>query len=289
MPLAVGVSFKPVSRYYWFASGDLALKVWDRVIVETNRGIDIGTVRTTTREIPDEDVAVPLKPVIRLVTMQDMEVDKQNRDAASMALGVCAEKVAKHGLPMKLVRAEYTFDRSQLTFYFLADNRVDFRELVRDLASTFRTRIQLLQIGPRDQTKMMGGIGLCGVELCCARFLLDFAPISMKMAKDQNLNLNPAKFSGVCGKLLCCLRYEHETYCELRRELPTEGTRVQTPDGEGVATDVDILRALIGIQFLDGVVRLYPAHECRWERDASAAIQEEPLPHAEEEDTHADL
>ncbi len=289
MPLAVGISFKPVSRYYWFAPGDLALKVWDRVIVETNRGIDIGTVRTEVREIPDEDGAVPLKPVVRVVTMQDMQVDKQNRDAASDALGVCADKVAKHGLPMKLVRAEYTFDRSQLTFYFLADNRVDFRELVRDLAATFRTRIQLLQIGPRDQTKMMGGIGLCGVELCCARFLLDFAPISMKMAKDQNLNLNPAKFSGVCGKLLCCLRYEHDTYCELRRELPSEGVRVRTPDGEGITTDVDILRGLIGIQFMDGIVRQYPVRECRWDRQAAGSQTPDDLPPHTEEDTHADL
>ncbi len=289
MPLAVGVSFKPVSRYYWFAPGDLVLKVWDRVIVETNRGIDIGTVRTTVRDVPDEDLAAPLKPVIRLVTVQDMHVDKQNRDAATAALSVCAEKVAKHGLPMKLVRAEYTFDRSQLTFYFLSENRVDFRELVRDLAATFRTRIQLLQIGPRDQTKMMGGIGLCGVELCCARFLLDFAPISMKMAKDQNLNLNPAKFSGVCGKLLCCLRYEHETYCELRRELPVEGAHVWTPDGEGHVVDVDILRAQIGIQFMDGVIRRYPAQECRWDRETAVlTTQEESTPHWEE-DSHADL
>lgn len=245
MPTSVGVSFKRVGRCYWFSLGDISpddLPEWTEVVVETQRGLEVGRVRMTACEVDESELQAPLKPIMRIASDTDRQRERENKQAAATALESCKDRVSKHNLPMKLVRAEYTFDRSQLTFFFVADNRVDFRELVRDLAATFRTRIQLLQIGPRDQAKMLGGMGLCGRGLCCATFLSDFLPISMKMAKDQNLFLNPVKFSGICGKLLCCLKYEHETYCGMRKGMPKVGQAITTPQGDGIVQDINILK-----------------------------------------------
>ncbi|GIV20957.1 MAG: hypothetical protein KatS3mg023_2708 [Armatimonadota bacterium] len=298
MPIAVGIAFKRVARSYWFDPAGHTLKEWDKVIVETTRGQEMGTVRIPAREVAEEDLQAPLKPILRPATPEDLEQHKQNLYLAKEAIGICREKIAKHGLPMKLVHSEYAFDRSQLTFYFVAENRVDFRELVRDLAATFRTRIQLLQIGPRDQAKMMGGIGPCGRTLCCSTFLKEFTPISMKMAKDQSLFLNPVKFSGVCGKLMCCLQYEHEMYQDARTRLPRIGAMVQTPRGEGRVNDLNILKEEVMVEFSDGTIIAYAASELQWERQtltcacaagAAEAVEEEPVVDEEVPDTDAYL
>lgn len=270
MPIAVGVSFKRVARSYWFDPAGYELKEWDKVLVETARGQELGTVRIAPREVSEEDLQAPLKPILRPATPEDLQQYKQNLYLAKEAVGICKSKILKHGLPMKLVHSEYTFDRSQLTFYFVAEGRVDFRELVRDLAATFRTRILLLQIGPRDQAKMMGGIGPCGLTLCCSTFLKEFFPISMKMAKDQSLFLNPVKFSGVCGKLMCCLRYEHDMYKESRARLPRIGDTVTTPRGEGRVSDLNLLKEEVIVEFANGAVATFAAAELQWEQPAAA-------------------
>lgn len=269
MPIAVGVAFKRVARSYWFDPAGYELKEWEKVIVETTRGQEMGTVRIPPREVSEEDLQAPLKPILRIATTEDLEQYRQNLYLAKEAISICKAKILKHGLPMKLVHSEYAFDRSQLTFYFVAENRVDFRELVRDLAATFRTRIQLMQIGPRDQAKMMGGIGPCGLTLCCSTFLKELMPISMKMAKDQSLFLNPVKFSGVCGKLMCCLQYEHQMYSEARTRLPRIGQMVQTPQGEGRVNDLNVLKEEVVVEFVDGTLVTYPASELQWERQAT--------------------
>ncbi|MER3474546.1 MAG: stage 0 sporulation protein [Armatimonadota bacterium] len=270
MPIAVGVAFKRVARSYWFDPAGYELKEWDKVIVETTRGQEMGTVRIPPREVSEEDLQAPLKPILRLATAEDLQQYKQNLYLAKEAISICKAKILKHGLPMKLVHSEYAFDRSQLTFYFVAENRVDFRALVRDLAATFRTRIQLMQIGPRDQAKMMGGIGPCGLTLCCSTFLKELMPISMKMAKDQSLFLNPVKFSGVCGKLMCCLQYEHEMYKEARTRLPRIGEMVQTPQGEGRVNDLNVLKEEVVVEFANGILATYSASELQWEQRAKA-------------------
>jgi cell fate regulator YaaT (PSP1 superfamily) len=298
MPIAVGVAFRRVARSYWFDPAGYELKEWDKVIVETTRGQEMGTVRIPPREVTEEDLQAPLKPILRPATSEDLEQYRQNLYMAKEAMGICRDKIAKHGLPMKLVHCEYAFDRTQLTFYFVAENRVDFRELVRDLAATFRTRIQLLQIGPRDQAKMMGGIGPCGLTLCCSTFLKEFTPISMKMAKDQSLFLNPVKFSGVCGKLMCCLQYEHEMYKDARSRLPRIGDAVQTPRGEGRVNDLNILKEEVMVEFPDGTIVTYAASELQWERQvtgcacaagAAEVVEEEPINDEEVPDTDAYL
>jgi cell fate regulator YaaT (PSP1 superfamily) len=298
MPIAVGIAFKRVARSYWFDPAGYELKEWDKVIVETARGQEMGTVRIPPREVTEEDLQAPLKPILRPATSEDLEQYRQNLYMAKEAMGICRDKIAKHGLPMKLVHCEYAFDRTQLTFYFVAENRVDFRELVRDLAATFRTRIQLLQIGPRDQAKMMGGIGPCGLTLCCSTFLKEFTPISMKMAKDQSLFLNPVKFSGVCGKLMCCLQYEHEMYKDARSRLPRIGDAVQTPRGEGRVNDLNILKEEVMVEFPNGTIVTYAASELQWERQvtgcacaagAAEVVEEEPINDEEVPDTDAYL
>jgi cell fate regulator YaaT (PSP1 superfamily) len=298
MPIAVGIAFKRVARSYWFDPAGYELKEWDKVIVETARGQEMGTVRIPPREVVDEDLQAPLKPILRPATPEDLEQYRQNLYMAKEAFGICRDKIAKHGLPMKLVHCEYAFDRTQLTFYFVAENRVDFRELVRDLAATFRTRIQLLQIGPRDQAKMMGGMGPCGLTLCCSTFLKEFTPISMKMAKDQSLFLNPVKFSGVCGKLMCCLQYEHEMYKDARSRLPRIGDAVPTPRGEGRVNDLNILKEEVMVEFPNGTIVTYAASELQWERQvtgcacaagAAEVVEEEPINDEEVPDTDAYL
>ena len=238
----VGVRFRNAGKIYYFGPGNLDLTAGMHVIVETARGVELGTVMIPTREVNDDSVIQPLKPVIRIATEADEKTALKNREKEKEAFKICLEKIAKHKLDMKLVEAEYTFDNNKLLFYFTADGRIDFRELVKDLASVFRTRIELRQIGVRDEAKMLGGIGSCGRPLCCATFLGDFEPVSIRMAKDQNLSLNPAKISGVCGRLMCCLKYENDVYCSgccgkrpapERVEAPKVGVMVVTPLGEG--------------------------------------------------------
>lgn len=248
MVKVVGIRFRNAGKIYYFGPGKLQLKAGMHAIVETARGVEMGTVMTDPREVSEESVVQPLKPVIRIATEQDEKQAEKNRQKEKEAFKICLEKIAKHKLDMKLVEAEYTFDNNKLLFYFTADGRIDFRELVKDLAAVFRTRIELRQIGVRDETKIMGGYGICGRELCCHTFLSEFAPVSIKMAKEQNLSLNPGKISGVCGRLMCCLKHEEETYEELNRRLPNVGDRVTTDDGfKGEVHSVNVLRQLVKV------------------------------------------
>ena len=224
----VGVRFRTAGKVYYFGPKNLDLKIGDRVIVETARGVEMGTVAVAPKEVPDDEVVQPLKTVQRIATEEDFKRAEKNKEKEKEAFKICQEKIKKHKLEMKLVDAEYTFDNNKLLFYFTADGRIDFRELVKDLASVFRTRIELRQIGVRDETKIMGGIGICGRPLCCSSYLTDFVPVSIKMAKEQNLSLNPTKISGVCGRLMCCLKNEQETYEYLNSLLPNIGDYVTT-------------------------------------------------------------
>ena len=244
----IGVRFRNAGKVYFFAPSDLEIHRNDHVIVETARGIEYGTVVMDAREVEDDKVIQPLKPVIRVATPEDDEIAVMNKEKEKEAFKICLEKIANHQLEMKLIDAEYTFDNNKLLFYFTADGRIDFRELVKDLASVFKTRIELRQIGVRDETKILGGIGVCGRPLCCHTFLSDFVPVSIKMAKEQNLSLNPTKISGVCGRLMCCLKNEEETYEELNSNLPGIGDFVQTDDGlKGEVTSVSVLRQLVKV------------------------------------------
>lgn len=229
----VGVRFKKAGKIYYFDPADYPVETGHHVIVETARGIEYGKVVIGRMTVSENDVVLPLKKVIRIADERDAVTVEQNREAARQALATCAMKVSEHQLKMKLVDVEYTFDRNKIIFYFTADGRVDFRELVKDLAGIFRTRIELRQIGVRDEAKLLGGIGPCGRPLCCSTWLGDFAPVSIKMAKDQNLSLNPTKISGLCGRLMCCLKYEHDSYESARDELPEVGSRVVTSLGAG--------------------------------------------------------
>ena len=248
MVKVVGIRFRNAGKIYYFGPGKLQLKAGMHAIVETARGVEMGTVMTDPREVSEESVVQPLIPVIRIATEQDEKQAEKNRQKEKEAFKICLEKIAKHKLDMKLVEAEYTFDNNKLLFYFTADGRIDFRELVKDLAAVFRTRIELRQIGVRDETKILGGIGICGRPLCCHTYLSEFAPVSIKMAKEQNLSLNPTKISGVCGRLMCCLKNEQETYEYLNRKLPGVGDIVTLPDGmKGEVSGVNVLRQLVKV------------------------------------------
>ena len=250
MTKIVGVRFRNAGKSYYFDPKDMELFVNDKVIVETARGVELGTVTIPAMEVDDEKVSQPLKEVTRKATDKDVQKAKDNEAAEKEAYKICLEKIAKHNLEMKLVQAEYTFDKSKLLFYFTADGRVDFRELVKDLASVFHTRIELRQIGVRDETKILGGIGICGRELCCKTYLTEFAPVSIKMAKEQNLSLNPTKISGVCGRLMCCLKNEEDTYEYLNKITPKRGDIVATANGEtGEIIDVNVLRQTLRVFF----------------------------------------
>ncbi len=251
MPEVVGVRFKKAGKIYWFDPNNIDLKAGDDVIVETVRGIEMGKVMIEKREVPDEEIVQPLKKVVRKATEEDYKKAEENMQKAARALEICKEKVQKHGLPMKLLHAEYTFDNNKLLFYFTAEGRVDFRELVKDLAAVFRTRIELRQIGVRDDTKFRGGLGPCGREVCCAVHLCEFVPISIKMAKQQGLVLNPAKISGLCGRLMCCLTYEQKFYEEAMLRLPGIGAIVKTADGIGEVVEVNVLKEKIKVRFED--------------------------------------
>lgn len=244
----VGVRFKRVGKIYYFDPQDLPVQKNRFVIVETSRGIEYGEVVIPPKEVGENDVVLPLKKVLRVATEQDREQMEDNRKAAKEAHQICLQKIASHGLGMKLVDVEYTFDRNKIIFYFTAEGRVDFRELVKDLASVFRTRIELRQIGVRDEAKILGGIGPCGRILCCSSFLGDFEPVSIKMAKDQNLSLNPTKISGLCGRLMCCLKYENDQYEEALKELPDLGEQIDTPVGRGRVSGLNILEKLIQVE-----------------------------------------
>lgn len=248
MTKVVGVRFRNAGKIYYFGPGELNLKAGTHVIVETARGVEMGTVMTEPRNIETDEVVQPLKPVIRIATEADEKTVAKNHEKEKEAFKICLEKIAKHKLEMKLVEAEYTFDNNKLLFYFTADGRIDFRELVKDLAAVFRTRIELRQIGVRDETKIMGGIGICGRALCCHTYLSEFAPVSIKMAKEQNLSLNPTKISGVCGRLMCCLKNEEDTYEYLNNRLPNVGDRVTTDDGlKGDVSSVSVLRQAVKV------------------------------------------
>jgi cell fate regulator YaaT (PSP1 superfamily) len=267
MPRVVGVAFKRVAKSYWFDPGTYALKDFDRVVVETTRGLEIGTVRVTPRDVVESELQAPLKKVIRFAEPRDMEQEARNKEKARASMKLCAERVRHLNLPMRVLQAEYNFDGTQITVYFSAESRVDFRELVKDLAGILRCKVQLHQVGARDQAKMIGGVGPCGLTLCCSTFLTEFAPISMKMAKDQSLFLNPVKFSGVCGKLMCCLRYEHENYVEAKVRLPQIGDIVMTPKGQGRVMDVNIIREDVMVQLAENQVHLsFPANEIKPEK-----------------------
>ncbi len=244
----VGVRFRNVGKIYYFSPKNLHIEADDHVIVETARGVEYGKVVFAPREVEDDKVVQPLKEVIRIATPKDDEREEQNRKKEKEAYKICLKKIREHGLAMKLIDTEYTFDNNKVLFYFTADGRIDFRQLVKDLASIFKTRIELRQIGVRDETKILGGMGICGRELCCHTYLTEFAPVSIKMAKEQNLSLNQTKISGVCGRLMCCLKNEQETYEELNKKLPSTGDLVTTPDGlQGNVQSVNVLRQLVKV------------------------------------------
>lgn len=248
MVKVVGVRFRPAGKIYFFDCLKFDIHRNDSVIVETARGIEFGTVVGAPHMVGEDEIVQPLKPVLRIANAKDMEQEKKNKAKEKEAFQICLEKIQKHGLEMKLIDAEYTFDNNKVLFYFTADGRIDFRELVKDLASVFKTRIELRQIGVRDETKLLGGIGICGRPLCCHTHLSEFVPVSIKMAKEQNLSLNPTKISGVCGRLMCCLKHEEETYEELNRRLPSVGDFVTTEDGlKGEVSSVNVLRQLVKV------------------------------------------
>ena len=248
MTKVIGVRFRTAGKIYFFDPGSYNIKRADHVIVETARGLEYGTVVADPKEVEDEAIVAPLKPIVRIATEKDDEQARKNKDKEKEAFKICLEKIRKHELEMKLIDAEYTFDNNKVLFYFTADGRIDFRELVKDLASVFRTRIELRQIGVRDETKIRGGIGICGRPLCCHAHLSDFIPVSIKMAKEQNLSLNPSKISGVCGRLMCCLKHEEDTYEELNRNLPYVGDFVTADDGKkGEVHSVNVLRQLVKV------------------------------------------
>ena len=248
MVTVIGVRFRTAGKIYYFSPGKLEIKNGDHVIVETARGIEYGHVVLGNRDVEDNKVVQPLKAVIRMANKEDIAREEANRKKEKDAFKICQEKIRKHKLDMKLIDAEYTFDNNKVLFYFTADGRIDFRELVKDLASVFKTRIELRQVGVRDETKIMGGIGICGRPLCCHSYLSEFIPVSIKMAKEQNLSLNPTKISGVCGRLMCCLKNEEETYEVLNSRLPAIGDYVTTADGlKGEVHSVNVLRQLVKV------------------------------------------
>jgi cell fate regulator YaaT (PSP1 superfamily) len=241
MPKITGVRFRGNGKVYYFAPGELEINKGDCVVVETAQGVELGEAIIATKEVGDDEIVSPLKEVLRVASEEDMAQAEGNRKKEKEALEICEEKVTKFGLDMKLIGVEQSFDGKKIVFFFTADGRVDFRELVKDLAATFRTRIELRQIGVRDETKMKGGIGPCGREVCCATFMADFHPVSIKMAKDQNISLNPTKISGLCGRLMCCLEHEYNVYKEIKPRLKKMGADVMTPDGPGIVVDNLIL------------------------------------------------
>lgn len=252
MTRIIGVRFKPTGKVYYFDPQGIEVNRGDYVIVETSRGIEYGQVMYGIKEVEDSVVTKPLKGVLRIATQEDTRKYNENKEKEKQAAKICMDKISEHGLDMKLVEVEYTFDGSKVLFYFTADGRVDFRDLVKDLASVFKTRIELRQIGVRDESKVLGSIGVCGRNLCCSEFLGEFVPVSIKMAKEQGLSLNPTKISGACGRLMCCLKYEQDTYEELNRITPSVGAVVDTPDGKGTIAYVSLLKGKVSVKLETG-------------------------------------
>lgn len=282
----IGVRFRRAGKVYFFDPAGYDIKQGDNVIVETARGIEYGYVVLEPRDVEDDKIIQPLKPVIRQATEEDDAIEKRNKEKEKEAFQICLEKIQKHGLEMKLIDSEYTFDNNKVLFYFTADGRIDFRELVKDLASVFKTRIELRQIGVRDETKIVGGIGICGRPLCCHTHLSEFAPVSIKMAKEQNLSLNPTKISGVCGRLMCCLKHEEEAYEELNSKLPGVGDYVTTKDNlRGEVQSVSVLKQLVKVIVTlendEKEVREYKVDDLRFNRkkrkERIAQIDDEEL------------
>ena len=249
----VGVRFKNVGKIYYFDPGNIDLKKGDNAIVETARGVEFGSVVLANKQIGEDEIVSPLKKVLRKATDEDVKIMLDNKEKEKQAFAKCVKKIEEHNLEMKLIDVEYTFDHNKILFYFTADGRIDFRELVRDLASLFKTRIELRQIGVRDEAKMLGGIGICGRPLCCSTYLGEFEPVSIKMAKEQSLSLNPTKISGTCGRLMCCLKNEQEAYEDLIKRTPQAGSIVKTPDGKGTVVSANLLKSLVHVALdIDG-------------------------------------
>ena len=270
MVKVVGVRFKKAGKVYYFDPADLNIEKDSNIIVETARGIEFGEVVISNREVSEEEIVAPLKKVIRVATEKDIQQAAENQKKEKQAFETCTKKIKEHNLDMKLIDVEYTFDNNKILFYFTADGRIDFRELVKDLATIFKTRIELRQIGVRDETKMMGGMGFCGRELCCSSYLGEFEPVSIKMAKEQGLSINPAKISGTCGRLMCCLKYEHEVYEEKLKRIPKVGAIVSTPVGQGMVVEVNLLKELVKVRLDKGDqadLKVYDANELKVMKD----------------------
>lgn len=275
MAIIIGVKFKGAGKVYYFDPDEATLNAGDYVVVETSRGIECGTVTFGNREINDDGLNRPLKKIIRPATAEDIAHLEDNRKKEEKAYGICLKKIIEHNLKMKLVTVEYTFDNNKILFYFTADGRVDFRELVKDLAGIFRTRIELRQIGVRDESKMLGGLGICGREFCCKGFLSDFQPVSIKMAKEQGMSLNPVKISGTCGRLMCCLKYEQEAYSDLLKKTPKIGAYVSTPDGKGTVVDQNLIKGILNVQLQknpDSPPKSYKVNEVKLIKDGQIKI-----------------
>ena len=275
MAIVIGVKFKGAGKVYYFDPDEAILNAGDYVVVETSRGIECGTVTFGNREINDDGLNRPLKKIIRPSTAEDIAHLEENRKKEEKAYGICLKKIIEHNLKMKLVTVEYTFDNNKILFYFTADGRVDFRELVKDLAGIFRTRIELRQIGVRDESKMLGGLGICGREFCCKGFLSDFQPVSIKMAKEQGMSLNPVKISGTCGRLMCCLKYEQEAYSDLLKKTPKIGAYVSTPDGKGTVVDQNLIKGILNVQLQknpDSPPKSYKVNEVKLIKDGQIKI-----------------
>ncbi|MBQ9742473.1 MAG: stage 0 sporulation family protein [Ruminococcus sp.] len=281
MAEVVGVRFKEVGKIYYFAPGETQLVPGDMVIVETARGVECGQIATGNKQVDDSEIVHPLKDIIRKATDADIKKMEQNRELEKKAYDIALRKIADHGLEMKLVNVEYTFDGSKILFYFTADGRVDFRALVKDLASVFKTRIELRQIGVRDEAKMLGGLGVCGKQFCCSSFLGEFQPVSIKMAKEQGLSLSPVKISGTCGRLMCCLKYEQEAYTDLLRNTPKTGAIVKTPQGRGTVVEVSLLTGTLKVKMdntpPEAAPQSFKVKEVRLVRDGSIRIDKKEL------------
>ncbi|HWQ57879.1 MAG TPA: stage 0 sporulation family protein [Clostridia bacterium] len=291
MKNVIGVRFREGGKTYFFSPGELEIKEGDGVIVETARGTEFGDVVGAPQEVEDNKVVLPLKDVLRVASAHDREQRDKNRAKEKEAFDVCLRKIADHKLEMKLVDVEYSYNGSKVVFYFTADGRVDFRELVKDLASVFKTRIELRQIGVRDEAKMLGGLGSCGRPVCCKSFLADFTPVSIKMAKEQNLSLSPTKISGICGRLMCCLKYEQDCYETMRKQMPRVSRDIMTPDGMGTVLENNVIteRTRVRVTLADGTfdVREYPFRELK-AKGGGKAEAEESCPNAPDDDAKAD-
>ncbi len=280
----VGVRFKPVGKIYFFDPKGFSFNLGDKVIVETVRGYEIGNIAVPNKYVEPDNKFMPLSPVIRPATEEDLERCRENKEKEKEALKICEEKIAKHGLPMSLVDVEYTFDNNKIIFCFVAEGRIDFRELVKDLASVFKTRIELRQIGVRDETKVVGALGMCGRKVCCASFLSEFVPVSVRMAKEQSLSTNPQKISGACGKLICCLNFEESTYEEAYKTLPRQGSYIKTPEGNGIVVEVSVPLEIVSVrlesegnpikQFKKEEVKILKGVEKKSEKDDPEEIED---------------